>query len=149
MSNSEELLRKAHALYTTRRVMLLLNAAAYVAWMLGLAMNTGTAEGARNPVWGLLQTVGPVLWGISIAGVLWTVSQTWRRRDLTVLIDDERTRTQTARAFQIGYFVLLFPPAIIYTASYYTHIDVRLVMPLLMAAGVATPSLAYALFFRS
>ena len=149
MSDNDMLLRKAETLSNGRRFMLFLNAVTYVAWMIGLAVNTGTSEGGYNPIWRYLQTAGMITWVLSLIGVAWTILAMRRHKHIAALVDDERTYQATGRAFMIGYIVLLFPLAGIYTASYFTQVDIRFVIPIMLAIGVATPSLTYVLFFRN
>ncbi len=149
MTESERLLRKAEHMARSRRLMLMVNAITYTAWMTGLAVNTGTSAGQITPLWGYLQTAGMVGWILSLFGAGWTMLEARRHRDITVLIDDERTKHVTAQAFIVGYLLLLFPLAGIYTASYFMPVDIRFVIPIMLAIGVVGPNVTYALFFRN
>ena len=117
--------------------------------MTGLTVNTGTSAGQGTPFWGYLQTAGMVTWILSLIGVGWTMLDAYLHKEITVLVDDERTKHVTARAFTAGYLLLLFPLAGIYTASYFVHVDIHFVIPLMLAVGVVGPNVTYALLFRN
>lgn len=80
MSESDALLRKADKMVGNRRLMLMLNAVTYAAWMTGLAVNAGTSVGQEVPFWGYLQTAGMVGWILSLIGVGWTMLDAYRHR---------------------------------------------------------------------
>jgi hypothetical protein len=105
--------------------------------------------GQEVPFWGYLQTVGMVGWVLSLIGVGWTMLDAYLHREITVLVDDERTKHVTAWAFGAGYLLLLFPLAGIYTASYFMPVDIRFVIPIMLAVGVVGPNVTYALLFRN
>lgn len=149
MSESDALLRKADKMVGNRRLMLMLNAVTYAAWMTGLAVNAGTSVGQEVPFWGYLQTAGMVGWVLSLIGVGWTMLDAYLHREITVLVDDERTKHVTAWAFGAGYLLLLFPLAGIYTASYFMPVNIRFVIPIMLAVGVVGPNVTYALLFRN
>ena len=143
MSDNEKLLRQAEGLAGFRRLAMIVNAVSYAAWLAGIAMS-----GARG-LWLAMQASGFIVWLVSLMAVLWTIRRAWRRRDLGALIDDERTAMLTTRAFQVGYWVLLAPLALLYMASYFVSLDLRSLLLALMALGVAAPSLTYALLYRN
>jgi hypothetical protein len=148
MSTNDLLLRKADRMAGQRRLMLLLNGATYTAWMVGLAVTTGTSAWQDTPVWGYLRTAGMIGWILSLLGVGWTMLQARRHRQITALIDDERTKSVTAWAFGVGYVLLLFPLAGIYTASYFMPVGIHFVIPIMLAIGVVAPTATYAVLFR-
>jgi hypothetical protein len=146
MSKNEDLLHQAEGLANFRRAALIMNAVSYAGWMLGMGMASGqTARG----LWIGIEFAAFVVWMVSLVMVLWTLRRLRQRRDLGVLIDDERTRDLTVRAFQAGYWLLLLPLAAIYTLSWFIAIDVRQALLALMALGVAAPSLTSALLYRN
>ena len=146
MSDNDKLLRQAEGLAGFRRLAMIVNAVSYAAWLAGIAM-AGAAE--NRGLWLTMQASGFIVWLVSLMAVLWTIRRARRRRDLGALIDDERTAMLTTRAFQVGYWVLLAPLALLYMASYFVSLDLRSLLLALMALGVAAPSLTYALLYRN
>jgi len=149
MSDNEKLLRQAEGLAGYRRVMLVVNALSYTAWVVSFALGQ-TGMGDLPPR--LLTMIGlaafPV-WLISLIALVWGIRRLARDKALGALIDDERTRDLTKRAFQAGYWALLLALAGLYAVSYFTDINIRLIVPFLLAFGVAAPSLTYAALYRS
>ncbi len=146
MGNTDRLMREAAGQALLRRTLLVVNAASYVAWIGSIwLMHVGTIDpGALS----LVQTIAWPVWLISLFGILAGMVYMRRRRDIAGLVDDERTVGLAATAFKTGYWVLLVAVAGVYAGSFFTTIDVRLVAPVLLALGVATPSVTYAALYR-
>ena len=147
MGDADKLLKQAQSHVALRRVLLVVNGLSYVMWIgsrgLGFA-------GGVDP--GLLSAIGMIAWPVwlvSLLAIFWTMARLRKRHDIAGLVDDERTVGLTGTAFKAGYWVLLIGVAAVFAASYVLPIDVRAVMPVLLALGVAAPSLTYAALFRS
>ncbi len=147
MGDGDKLLKQAQSHAALRRVLLVVNGLSYLVWIgsrgLGFA-------GSVDP--GLLAAMGMIAWPVwlvSLLGIFWTMARLRKRRDIAGLVDDERTVGLAGTAFKAGYWVLLVGIAAVFAVSYFVSIDVRAVMPVLLALGVAAPSLTYAALFRS
>ncbi|WP_443747403.1 hypothetical protein [Asticcacaulis solisilvae] len=148
MSDTEKLLKRAEGMAGLRRGLMVVNALTYVMWIgsTGLQhVDTGLAPQTLN----LIGLAAWPVWLASLLGILWTMRHLAKHRDIAGLVDDERTVGLTKRSFQAGYWVLLLAVAGLYTASFFVPIDVRMAAPILLALGVAAPSLTYALLYRS
>ena len=148
MSNTQNLMKKAEGYVQWRRITLVINALAYVGWIgsTGLGFLPGVAI---DPA--LLRLVSAISWPIwllSLLGIFAQMAYARKHRDIAALADDERTVGYTKTAFQTGYWLLLIGLALVYAASYFTQLDVKAVIPFMLALGVAAPSLTYAMLDR-
>ncbi len=147
MNDNEKRLRRAEGLAALRRLLLAVNAVAYFGWIGVKALDFIPRIAVTNTQVALVQMIlGPV-WLVSLVGLVFTM--TWRR-DVRVLIDDERTAKLTLRAFQAGYGVLLLAISVLYAATFAGYrLNILGVLPVLLSLGVAVPPLTYAALYRS
>ncbi len=148
MTDNEGLMQQAESHGVLRRVLLIVNAGAYIAGMICTSLTR--LEGLRGHL--RMFVMGEFIcwpvWFLSLLAILWTMQRLRQRPDIGVLVDDERTSGLTARSFQAGYWALLLGVAGLYAASFLMPVDVRLIAPLLVALGVAAPGLTYAFLYR-
>ena len=147
MADTDKLIKQAHSHAVLRRVLLIVNGLSYLAWI--GSRGAAFAGLADDRLVSLISNLAWPLWLISLVGILWTMARLRKRRDIAGLVDDERTVGLASTAFKTGYWLLLIGIAAVFAASYFVSIDVRAVMPVLLALGVAAPSLTYAALFRS
>ncbi len=148
MSDTQNLMKKAEGYVQWRRALLVINALAYIGWI-GATGLTYLPAVAIDP--GMLNLISAVCWPVwllSLLGIFAQVAYARKHRDISALADDERTVGYTKTAFQTGYWLLLTGLALVYAASYFTPLDVKAVIPFMLALGVAAPSLTYAVLDR-
>ncbi len=149
MSDNEALLRQAEGAATWRRLLLIVNALSYVAWVGVFAVNVSGIHLSLPPWANIAAFACAAVWLFSMLAILWNIRGLKRNRALAGLLDDERTVGLRGRAFQTGYWVLLFATAILYGVAGFVHLDIRLVLPALVALGVAVPNLTYVWLYRN
>ncbi|MGZ3298356.1 MAG: hypothetical protein ACXU8U_05890 [Asticcacaulis sp.] len=147
--DNDRLMKQAEGYIALRRVLLIVNALGYIAWIgsegLGHLGNLSVDPHTLS----LVKLVAQPIWVLSLLGIFGVMARLRKRRDIAGLVDDERTRALSGWSFKAGYWVLLISIAGVYAANFFMTIDVRLVAPLLLALGVATPSLTYAVTYRN
>ena len=148
MSDTQVLMKKAEGFVRWRRGVLVLNALAYVGWIGGAGLSHLGVVAIDNGLLGLISTVSLVVWIVSLMTIFAQMNYARRHREISRLADDERTVTYTKTAFQTGYWLLLIALGCAYAASYFTDLDIKAVVPFLLALGVAAPSLTYAVLDR-
>lgn len=145
--DNEQLLRRAESHQTWRRVFLVINGLAYIGWIGSEGMAHANAFGLGEGVWNLVKTLSWPVWLVSLCIIFWQMRHLFKNREIGAMVDDERTEKLSARSFQVGYWTLLVAITGLYTASYFVDgIDVRTVVPMLLAAGVTVPAFTYAFF---
>lgn len=148
MTDNEILLRQAEAHAVARRLLMIVNALSYIAWIGAFGLSQ-SGHGFDGHLLGLVQALSFPVWLVSLLAIFWTIRRLRQRRDIAGLIDDERTVRVSGRSFQVGYWGLLLAITGLFAASFFIPLDVRLVAPFLLALGVAAPSLTYAWLYRS
>ena len=148
MTDNEALLKKAEGVAGFRRVLLIINALAYFAWIGATGLERGHVD-IDGGILKLTQVVAGAVWLISLVALFVAMAKLRQRKDIAGLVDDERTQGLTARCFQMGYWALLLGVTGVYTASYLMEVDVKLIAPFLLALGVAVPPLTFAFLYRS
>lgn len=147
MTDSEQLLKQAERLAGLRRGLLLVNAFAYMSAIGAMGLSHAGGYGFDAAQLNLTQMIAWPLWFVSLLGVLWTMRRA-ARPEIGALIDDERTANLKSTAFQAGYWTLLLSVALVFAATYLMPIDIKLVLPFMLAVGVAAPPLTYAFLYR-
>lgn len=151
--NNEKKLRHAEAFANFRRLLLTVNALAYMLWVgpqAGYFFGWFASIDSANQVIAPIAMIAGPIWLISLLLILAMIFYLYRRRDLAGLIDDERTKNLTKRAFQAGYFTLLIIIALSYALCFFGKMpNILALLPILLSIGVAVPSLTYALLYRS
>lgn len=143
--DNEQLVRRAETHSRLRRILLVANALTYVAWLAAQGLEHAQAFGLSPATWSMLKSFTMVAWVISLTILCAQISHLRRHRALGALVDDERQLQTKAVAFQTGYWVLLVIVAALYLVSFFdVDVDVRTVLPFLLAAGVAVPGLTIA-----
>ena len=149
MTDNELLLRQAEGVTTWRRLLLVVNALTYAAWIGVFGVSISGAHIALPP-WALIAAVVcAVVWMLSMIGIFLGIRALKRNRALAGLVDDERTVGLRGRAVQAGYWVVLIAIAILYGLAGFVPLDIKLVLPALIALGVAVPNLTYAWLYRN
>ena len=149
MTDNEVLLKQAEGVAVRRRVLLVINAATYAAWVGVFAVSVSGIHYVF-PFWAVAAAVAcAVVWVLSMIAILSGIRSLKRNRALAGLVDDERTCAVTARSHQAGFWVLLAAIAILYAVAGFVPLNIRLVLPALIALGVAVPNLTYAWLYRN
>jgi uncharacterized membrane protein len=149
MSDNETRLKQAERFATIRRVLLVINALAYIVWIGAQSLYFIEGINAANQLIARIQMVAGPVWLISLLALFFMIFRLFWRRDLRAMVDDERTQTTTHHAFLAGYIVLLVSVVIFYTLSLTGHRpNLSAVLPIMLSLGVAVPSLTYAALYR-
>ncbi len=148
MSENDRLIQQAEWAGGLRRLFLTGQAVAYIGWI-------GSQGAAHIPalnidpiVLNLIQTVCWPIWLVSLLATFWLMRRTAKNRQVSALLDDERTVGLTKTVFQASYWVLLVAVALVYAATFISEVDIRAIAPILLSLGVAVPSLTYACLYR-
>lgn len=149
MSESDLLLKQARSHALARRLLLAVNAASYIAAVgaqgllaiKGGVFDTHLLDTVRWTAW--------PLWTLSLIAIFWTMARLRKRTDLVGLVDDERTVQMAGLAFKAGYWALLLGVTVALAVNCIVPLDLGVVAPLLLALGVAAPSLTYAALYQS
>jgi hypothetical protein len=139
MEDSEERLRQAEGLAGLRRGLLLVNALAYVVALGAGGLSRVGGYGFDTAQLDLARLIAWPIWFLSLLGILWTMHRAKRHPEIGALMDDERTVNLKSIGFQAGYWAILLPVAGHMTATYFTDVDIKLVLPFVLAVGVAVP----------
>ncbi|MCA1935493.1 MAG: hypothetical protein LDL37_08575 [Asticcacaulis sp.] len=146
--DNEKRIEQAERQRLWRRLLLAINGVTYFAWIGSQGLHQTGLFGWSPQQWSLIQTLSWPIWATSLAGVFVQMAWLRRNRQVTRLIDDERTAYVTRYAYQGGYWGLLLAVAAVYAATFFTQVDARVVLPLLLATGVTLNSFIYAWLYR-
>ncbi|MDV6329226.1 hypothetical protein [Asticcacaulis sp. 201] len=149
MSENERLIKQAEHMGGLRRLLLIGQAVGYIGWIGSRGLGYVQGLSIDPLVLMVVQNLCWPLWMVSLLASLWLMRRTTKNRQLSALLDDERTAELTKKVFQIGYWVLLIALALVYASTFLTDVDIRAIAPILLSLGVAAPSLTYAALYRS
>lgn len=145
--DNERLMRRAEMHVALRKGLMIVNALAYIGWIGSQGLAQSESFGLPPLIWEIIRNLAMPVWAVSLLLILGQYAMLKRNRDIAVLVDDERSKEKTALAFQGGYWVLLVAVAGLYAATFFVPgLDMRTVMPLLLAAGVAAPAFTVTFF---
>jgi len=148
MSDNEKLMQQAERFANARRILLIINALAYFAWIGGQALQLLPGFTARQTA--LTQFIAGPIWLVSLLTILIMSFRLYRRRELRGLVDDERTVGVGNQALKSGYWVLLIGVALVYALRFCgVQLESAVFLPILLSLGVAVPGLSYAALYRS
>lgn len=148
MSDTQLLMKKAEGYVQWRRSLLVVNALAYIGWIGSTGMGYLHTVAIEPSVLNLVAMICWPIWLLSLLGIFAQMRYGRKHGEISRLADDERTVSYTKTAFQTGYWLLLVALAGVYAASYFIELDIKAVIPFMLALGVAAPSLTYALMDR-
>ncbi len=148
MIDNEKRVREAEGFAGLRRLLLIVNAVAYVAAIAVMGLSHAGVHGFESGQWKETELAAWAVWGLSLLGIFWTIRRATKRPDIGALVNDERTAGMASKAFQAGYWALLLSVAGVFMATYFTPFDIKLVLPFMLALGVAAPPLTFALLYR-
>jgi hypothetical protein len=145
MSGNQLLLHQVESCIQRRRMLMVITALAYFIWIGADALTHIPALADQQHFVTLTKIMAGAVWVIGLVMSLRLSYRIYRDKSLRGMANDERTQALGKSGLQAGYWVLLILVAGCYAASYLYTIDARVVLPLLLAIGVAVPPLTYAL----
>jgi hypothetical protein len=138
---------RAERLQRRRSRLLLVSGVAFVSWIGSFSAGRFVRPEHLRLV-DMVQLAAFAAWAVALLTLLATGGQLARDPAVRRIIDDELTRAHRRGAFVLGYWALLGATAGFYAVALFKPVAAAEALPILLALGVATPALNFALLER-